>query len=194
MPASRHKALLSKSIDACLAAIEIYNKPDFRYREEAFSILMINAWELLLKARIIQQNRGSQRSIEIRRARTKADGSKTTRKYPVTNRSGNRVTVSIDEALRILGREHQAGIDESGVMHLMHGAICDTLSEFKGRNRHGTHPCSVWDAAQNHYVGIGGFASGKSREVGRTRGLGHDPSALLARYMGCRYTWGRSYA
>jgi hypothetical protein len=39
-----------KSVDAALAAIEIYNKPDFRHREETFAILMTNAWELLLKA------------------------------------------------------------------------------------------------------------------------------------------------
>lgn len=33
---------------AVLAAIELYNKPDFRYREEAFAILILNAWELIL--------------------------------------------------------------------------------------------------------------------------------------------------
>lgn len=48
--------LLEKSIHAALSAIEIYNKPDFKYREERFSILMVNALELLLKARIPQRN------------------------------------------------------------------------------------------------------------------------------------------
>lgn len=33
-----------------LAAIEIYNKPKFSYREEVFSILLINAWELAFLA------------------------------------------------------------------------------------------------------------------------------------------------
>jgi len=33
----RHAALVEKAIDACIAAIEIYNKPDFRYREDAIS-------------------------------------------------------------------------------------------------------------------------------------------------------------
>ncbi|BAW80716.1 hypothetical protein TAO_1346 [Candidatus Nitrosoglobus terrae] len=37
-----------------LSAIEIYNKPDFKYREEIFSIIAINAWELLLKAKWVQ--------------------------------------------------------------------------------------------------------------------------------------------
>lgn len=53
----RYMALVDKSIQACIAAIEIYNKPEFRYREEAFSILMLNAWELLLKARILKENK-----------------------------------------------------------------------------------------------------------------------------------------
>lgn len=36
-------AILEKSIACAVSAIEIYNKPDFKYREETFSILMINA-------------------------------------------------------------------------------------------------------------------------------------------------------
>jgi hypothetical protein len=43
--------LAAKSIQAAIAAIEVYNKPSFSYREEAFSLLMTNAWELLLKAK-----------------------------------------------------------------------------------------------------------------------------------------------
>jgi len=33
-----------KAEAALLAAIEIYNKPTFLYREETFSILALNAW------------------------------------------------------------------------------------------------------------------------------------------------------
>ena len=54
---ARCQHLLEKSVHAALSAIEIYNKPDFKYREESFSILMVNAWELLLKARILQRNK-----------------------------------------------------------------------------------------------------------------------------------------
>ena len=43
--------LSEKSLQVALAAIEIYNKPAFPYREESFSILMANAWELILKAK-----------------------------------------------------------------------------------------------------------------------------------------------
>lgn len=53
---ARCQHLLEKSVHAALSAIEIYNKPDFKYREESFYILMVNAWELLLKARILLYN------------------------------------------------------------------------------------------------------------------------------------------
>jgi hypothetical protein len=46
--------LTEKSIAAAISAIEIYNKPDFKFREETFAILMVNAWELLLKARALK--------------------------------------------------------------------------------------------------------------------------------------------
>lgn len=48
------ESLIDKSIGSMLSAIEIYNKPDFKYREETFAILAVNSWELLLKARIFQ--------------------------------------------------------------------------------------------------------------------------------------------
>jgi hypothetical protein len=41
-----------------VSAIEVYNKPRSNYRDETFSILLINAWELLLKA-IISKNKES---------------------------------------------------------------------------------------------------------------------------------------
>lgn len=45
--------LLEKSRESFLMAIEIYNKPTIRYRIEGFAMFVCNAWELLLKARII---------------------------------------------------------------------------------------------------------------------------------------------
>lgn len=45
---SRH--LVKNSKAALLCAIEIYNKPRIDYREDCFVILLLNAWELLLKA------------------------------------------------------------------------------------------------------------------------------------------------
>ena len=79
--------LVDRSIDACLAAIEVYNKTDFRYREEAFSILMVNARELLPMAPVLKENRNKQRSIKVREPDLKKDGSKGNRLRPKLNRS-----------------------------------------------------------------------------------------------------------
>ncbi len=48
---------------ALLAAIEIYNKPTFEYREGSLALLMTNAWEILLKARIVQLSDGKIQAI-----------------------------------------------------------------------------------------------------------------------------------
>ena len=52
-----YKELLENSKAAMVAAMEIYNKPAFRYRGECAVILLINAWELALKAVISKQGR-----------------------------------------------------------------------------------------------------------------------------------------
>ena len=38
-----------------MMAIEIYNKPTIHYRVEGFSFFICNAWELMLKAHIINK-------------------------------------------------------------------------------------------------------------------------------------------
>ena len=45
--------LIEKSQEAFLLAIEVYNKPTIKYRVEGFSFFMCNAWELMLKAHLI---------------------------------------------------------------------------------------------------------------------------------------------
>ena len=47
--------LLEKSEEAYLLALEIINKPTISYRTEGFCFFICNAWELLLKARLISQ-------------------------------------------------------------------------------------------------------------------------------------------
>ncbi len=88
----RLKAVLEKSVAACVSAIEIYNKPDFKYREETFSILLVNAWELLLKAKILAINDNDIRSIQ---ATDKEGNTK-------LNRAGNPLTIDINYALQQL--------------------------------------------------------------------------------------------
>lgn len=53
--------LLNKAKEAFVMAIEIYNKPTIKYRVEGFSLFICNAWELMLKAHMI--NKFGDRSI-----------------------------------------------------------------------------------------------------------------------------------
>lgn len=49
------RKLVGNARAAMLGAIELYNKPHFEYRTECFAILVVNAWELLLKAVLSKQ-------------------------------------------------------------------------------------------------------------------------------------------
>ena len=53
-----YRKLLENSQAATIAAIEIYNKPMFHYRDECTTILLLNAWELVLKA-LLSKNKKS---------------------------------------------------------------------------------------------------------------------------------------
>jgi hypothetical protein len=91
--------LYRKAESALISAIEIYNKPSFLYREEAFAILAINAWELLLKAKVIAENGNDPGSIYVREARTKGDGTRTEKHYLKRNRAGNVHTIGLGAAI-----------------------------------------------------------------------------------------------
>lgn len=47
--------LINKSIEAFIMGLEIYNKPTIRYRIEGFSFFICNAWELMLKAELLNR-------------------------------------------------------------------------------------------------------------------------------------------
>lgn len=51
------KRLVDNSLAAMLSAVEVYNKPQMTYRDEVTVILVVNAWELALKATLRQENR-----------------------------------------------------------------------------------------------------------------------------------------
>jgi hypothetical protein len=83
----RYSYLVDKAVDAAISAIEVYNKPAFRYREETFAVLMLNAWELLLKARILKENNNKLRSIEVWQRRATKSGPPSKKFFPKRNRS-----------------------------------------------------------------------------------------------------------
>lgn len=53
--------LINKSIEAFVMGLEIYNKPTIKYRVEGFSFFICNAWELMLKAYLV--NKDGEQSI-----------------------------------------------------------------------------------------------------------------------------------
>lgn len=48
--------LLSKSQEAFILAIELFNRPTIRYRVEGYAFFLCNAWELMLKAHLIKRD------------------------------------------------------------------------------------------------------------------------------------------
>lgn len=94
-----YQSLLDKSISSMLSAIEIYNKPDFKYREETFSILAINSWELLFKARLLKLNSYKMNSIYQMEFKNKKNGEKSKLKQPKLNRANNPKTISLAESI-----------------------------------------------------------------------------------------------
>jgi hypothetical protein len=53
-----YRRLIGNSTSAAVGAIEIYNKPRFEYRDQVFVELLMNGWELFLKA-VISKAGGS---------------------------------------------------------------------------------------------------------------------------------------
>lgn len=86
-----HQIMLEKSISACISAIEIYNKPNFQHREETFSILMTNAWELLLKSKLVKDGGELPQAIHVMK-----------KGEVVISPSGNPKTISLGAALNRL--------------------------------------------------------------------------------------------
>lgn len=64
-PYVSHKKLCDNSRAAMLAAIEVYNKPQTTYREQVVTVLVVNAWELILKAAL----RKAQKNIFYKKKR-----------------------------------------------------------------------------------------------------------------------------
>lgn len=86
------RSFYDKSIASVLSAIEIYNKPNFNQRSEVFTILLVNAFESLLKAKILFDNNENIESIYIS---NNNGGFK-------TNRNGTHLSLEIIGCTRIL--------------------------------------------------------------------------------------------
>ena len=104
----RYSYLLEKSVQAVVSAIEVYNKPDFKYREESFSILMVNAWEILLKTKIVCDNKNDLKKIYVvdKNAKRK-DGLPFKNAKFLKNRAGNYMSIDIFTALKELSPSYK---------------------------------------------------------------------------------------
>jgi Protein of unknown function (DUF3644) len=103
---------VDKAIEAAISAIEIYNKPSFRYREESYSILMLNAWELLLKARILKENKNKIRSIQVFERKINKSGLPSKYPRPKLNRSKNEMTIGLPTAIKLVQGYNKDAIDQ----------------------------------------------------------------------------------
>jgi Protein of unknown function (DUF3644) len=97
-----HTKFLKKAVAALVSAVEIYNKPSFKYREESFSILAINGWELLLKAKILKDSEGDLKSLLVYETRKTKKGSLSKKKFLKKNRSGNAQSISLATCIDML--------------------------------------------------------------------------------------------
>jgi hypothetical protein len=70
--------------------------PEEPYREETFSVLAINSWELLLKLKWLKENGNKVNSLYVYEPATKKNGTKSKRKVVKQTRSGNPFTHSLD--------------------------------------------------------------------------------------------------
>lgn len=110
---SRSRLMLEKSIAAMLSAIEIYNKPDFKYRKETFSVLCINSWELLLKAQVLHLSNNKLNCLYKTEFKILKSGKKATTSTIKKNRSGNPLSINLFEAYNIITREFGLKIDKA---------------------------------------------------------------------------------
>ena len=98
--------------EALLAAIEIYNKPKVEYREQTVSFLLVNAWEVLIKARIVQQNGGKIQSIYRREGNSPR----------FEKRNGEFLTIEIWGALNRSGLPQEVKSNISGLVKIRNRA------------------------------------------------------------------------
>ena len=108
MSVSRSTQLLKNAEAALISAIEIYNKPTFAYREETFAILALNAWELLLKAKLLEIKKNKMSCLYVYQRKAIAKGQQSKKLYVKKNRTGNKMTIGVDTCISRLEKESVA--------------------------------------------------------------------------------------
>jgi hypothetical protein len=99
-----HLRLVEKAAAAITSAVEVYNKPSFAYREETFAILALNAWELLLKAKVLKDAGNDMRSLRVYEPRKTKAGKPTKKLYMKRNRTGSPHTIPLGACITQLDK------------------------------------------------------------------------------------------
>jgi hypothetical protein len=115
---TRSHRLYHRAEAALISAIEIYNKPDFKYREETFAILALNAWELMLKARLLAENANDLKALYVYESRSTKTGAISKKRYLKRNRASNphtlglgQVIVALEAAGRVIAPQVKANVE-----------------------------------------------------------------------------------
>ena len=88
--------MIDKSIEAFMVGLEIYNKPTITYRIEGFSFFIVNAWELMLKAELI--NRGESIYYKNKQERTLSMNDTLKRIYSDEN---TRIRINLEKIIEL---------------------------------------------------------------------------------------------
>jgi hypothetical protein len=108
---ARSIRFLQKAEAALLSSIEVYNRPTFAYREETFAILALNAWELLLKAKLLSEYENKPRCLYVFERRALKNGQQSTKLYLKRNRSGTALTHGLWKTISELENGTAAKVD-----------------------------------------------------------------------------------
>ncbi|WAC06757.1 MAG: DUF3644 domain-containing protein [Thermodesulfobacteriota bacterium] len=145
---SLSRDIAEKSVQAAVASIEIYNKPDFSFREEAFSLLMTNAWEPLLKAKWLADH-----NDEITTLYDLGNDGR-----PRLSRSGNPCTHSLGYLAAKLVEDKNSGFDKpthDNVIALIE--IRDNSAHFIHKDLHlGRVVLEIGTASLQNYLQVAG--------------------------------------
>jgi hypothetical protein len=150
MPLSQDFA--EKAVQAAIAAIEIYNKPDFHFREEAFSMLMTNSWELLLKAKWLLDHKEDITSLH----EYDNDPSQTGKKKPRLNRCKNPITFGLTYLAHKLSEDKNSGLEQpclDNILALVE--VRDTSAHFLNKDLYfGRRILEIGTASIQNFVGL----------------------------------------
>ena len=90
-----HLRFVDKAAAAITSAVEVYNKPGFSYREETFAILALNAWELLLKAKVLKDTGDAVKALRVYEYKPLKSGAPSKKATLKLNRAKNAMSISL---------------------------------------------------------------------------------------------------